>query len=174
VPEQQAAVMQEDVGILWALDVATGGGLDITINGKEWRFSTLTFRQGAELTIAARSDALRAYWAAAKDYPRPWPGCNIELSTILFGAAAQMAFTDPATRWMQVKLSLLKHHPQVTDAEIDAMFDDEDTAMQIIAAVQTMTHGPFTQKDLAEGDGAANPTKTSEALPDTGPASATS
>lgn len=166
-------VAEQEFGILWALDVATGAGIDIEIKGKTWRFSPLTFRQAAEMAIAARSDALDAYWRAGKKHPRPYPAGNMELSTILFGNAAQMAFTDPSARWLQVKLSLAKHHPKVTDAEIDAMFDDEDTAKQIIAAVQTMTHGPFTQKDLAESDGAVNPTKTSEAPSGTGPVSAT-
>ena len=133
VLEQQAGMVGGSPEILWALDTATASGLDIEIKGKTWRFSPLTFRQGAEVMIAARSDALKAYWGAAKVHPRPYPAGNMELNAILFGNAAQMAFTDPGTRWLQVKLSLQKHHPDVTDADIDAMFDDEETAGAILA-----------------------------------------
>lgn len=152
------AAMRMSERHFWALDVATAGGADIEVNGKTWHFSPLTFRDARELMVKARSEALKAYWEANRENGRDYQQANIDLNTILFGSAAQMSFSDPGLRWLQVKLSLSKKHPDITDADVDKMFDDVDTISQIIAAIDTMTNGPFSREQLQKSDGDGNPT----------------
>ncbi len=157
----------------WAIDAACGGGAEVEVDGKTWIFSPLTFRDGKDIVQHARSEALKAYWAASEDRPRDYQQGNIDLNTILFGAAPQMSLTDPSLRMLQVKLSLRKEQPKVTDADVDKMFDDEDVAKQLWALVEALTYGPFTEEQLqGEGDGEANPTQP-EVQPPGGDVSAT-
>lgn len=162
--------MRHSIEHLYALDVACGGGLEIEIDGKTWTLSPLTFGDSAKIMVRARSEAMRAYNEASKGADIGVMQRSMDINAILFGAAPQHAFTDPATRRYQVELSLRRGHAKEPEHEIQAvlvkLFDDEETAGklatdEIVEALTTMTHGPFTEADLKpDKDGAENPTNT--------------
>jgi hypothetical protein len=152
----------------YALDVATGHGIEFEVDGKTWTFSPLTFRDGRTLMVHMRSEALKAYLLAVKDRGSGFvfeKEYTVTVNSILFGAAAQEAFGDPELRWLQAKLSVQKKHPDVTDADVDKFFEDETTVAAIISAINIMTSGPLSTdsiKDEGDGDKGANPTEVKD------------
>lgn len=169
--------MRHSVQHLYALDVACGGGLEVKVDGKLWTFSPLSFGNARKVIMRARSDAVQAYHDAMRDQEVPHRQRAMDLSAILFGTEVQEALTDPATRLYQLELSLRTVHTKETDQEIQEVLkklcETEEGATEIVEAVKIMTHGPYTEADLASGeDGAENPTST-EAPSASGSASAT-
>lgn len=163
--------VRHSIGHLYALDVACAMGIEVEIDRKAWTLSPLTFGDAAKVMVRARSEAMQAYNEASKHTQIDYMQRGMDLTALLFGTAPQMAFTDPATQRYQVELSLRRKHAKEPDAEIqkviDVIFDDEKTALQIVTAVGTMTHGPHSEEELktADSDGDANPTAASTAAP---------
>lgn len=162
--------MRHSVGHLFALDVACGGGLEVTVEGKIWTFSPLSFRGSRKVILRARSEAVRAYNDATRGQGVDPLQRAMDLNSILFGAGTQDVLLDPATRLYQLELSLRTVHTKEKDSEIQELLDKlcetEEGAKEIIEAVNTMTHGPFTEADLTPAtDGAGNPTSPSTEAP---------
>ena len=154
--------MQGTTDHFWALDVACAQGIEIEVDGKSWTFSPLRYRDLAALVAHARSEALKTYWDAKRGKPGDFSKDTMDLNSILFGGTAQLTLTDPSSWWLKVKLSLQRKHPQITDAEVDAMFEDEALSARIVEVVSALTGGPISPSDIAkEGeDGPGNPTET--------------
>jgi hypothetical protein len=135
-------------------------GITIPFGGKEWTFSRLSFfKDLGELTRLARSDAYNSWREARKnDPPEEDGGRNrlMELSTILFSRMGQgvldlMAF--PAVRYKMIEMSLRKKHPDVTSETIDAFFDNEQLAQDLIDLVVRMSFGTPDKREEGKQSG---------------------
>lgn len=146
----------------WALDIAMGQGLSIEIKGKTYVFSPIKHKQLGELVSLARSDALKAWRLANADAPSDpalYRQRNMEMNTILFGAAGQSVldfFSFPVVRRRLVELSLRPKHPDVSDELIDSFFDDEEIADQLVNIVYAWSMGPSDSREAGKST-EANP-----------------
>jgi len=151
----------------WALDTAVNSGVEVECNGKTWTFSALTFKDEGLVMAAARKDALASYFDVAKESGIQHQQRQWDMNSILFGAAPQAALVDPQSWYLKVKLSLKKKHPKVTDAEVEAFFEDDELAQKIIDVVEVMSVGPLEGQPGDEAASGANPTKSADPLPTT-------
>lgn len=165
---------------IWPLDRALACGLpEMEFDGKKWTFSPLVYNDWGDVIALSRAEALNAYFDAIKGRDVGYSQRAMDLSTILYGAVAQHSITSlrsPAVRKLVLKKSLLKHHPDVTDEELDKFLENEHNANIVLDLADVLSSGPVDPVDeSAKLDGDANPTNAgSDPAPTTSSQSAPS
>ncbi len=150
---------------LWTLDVALARGVEFEFKGKQWKFSALTYNDWGDVIAKARSEAVAAYLDGCNNRGMDHRQRAIDLATILFGATAQHtmeAMRTPTTRRMVLRKSLSKHHPDVTEVELDMFLEEEHQANLYADIIELMSLGPGDPEEMqkTEPDGDGNPTST--------------
>jgi hypothetical protein len=162
--------------ILWPLDTALACGIPVTVDGKEWKFSPLTYNDWAEIIRHQRAEAIKAYLEAVADKPTDYRQRAMDMSTILYGASAQHCLAglrEPSIRAMVLKQSLLKEHPEVTDEDVAMFLEQEHQTNLYTDVVELMSLGPITEQDMKESEKCGSD-PTPEDQPDTQTTSAPS
>lgn len=148
---------------VWPLDAALACGIpELEFNGKKWTFSPLVYNDWGDVIALARGEALQAYLTSIEGRSIGYSQRAQDLSTILYGAVAQHSITSlrsPGVRRLVLKKSLIKHHPDVTDEELDKFLEDEHRANLALDIVDIQSGGPLDPTAAGgESDGDGNPT----------------
>lgn len=150
---------------MMGVDQATGAGMDVTFGDTTYTFSPLRFVDYGEIIKASKSWALGAYLSAVEGKSQPMG----ERIRDINGICCRMTLADdfsPANFEqlpLRVKLSLQRKHPEITDDEVAALLDDNDTRGKVIEIQTVLEYGPLDlrKQDSAGGeDQPVNPTST--------------
>lgn len=163
---QSAQWSPEHIG---SLDMVVASGLTVTLNGKEWHFTPPRYRDIGEVVQQMRSEAYATYEITQRRLRKDhniyvdYKERRSDINGILYGIQGQDLRTmllGPTVAPRLLKLSLQKHHPDVTDEDIDMFLDDPEAANMLLTVFIEMTLGPRALSK--EGDESPDPTKKVE------------
>lgn len=154
---------------LASLDMCVASGLTVTLDGKEWTFKPLRYRDLGALVQKMRSAAYETYEVTQQRLRKKkifitYAERRSDLNGILYGMQGQdirMMLLGPCVAPDLLKLSLSQHHPDVTDEDIDRFLDDPAAVNALMERFIELTLGP---RPLAKGgDEGSDPTKREDA-----------
>lgn len=155
--------MNISVKHLVAIDQAMGEGCIVPFNGADYTFGPLTFRDYGRIVASNKSAALRAYFEATDDKPGRNRLRDINVILCRGPKEEDYSLSNPDTIFLKFQLSLRKAHPEITDATIEGMLNDDTFREKMCEVLGVVSEGPyqFTDKKQGDSEDPGNPTKTS-------------
>lgn len=141
---------------LHALDIALALGLDLIVDGVEYRFKPLRYTDMGEMIVIARSEAMTAYLMSAESLraqhkPIYHRDRILDVNAIMFGMQPQdmrSLLRIPRCAMMIVERSLRDHKPDITPEQVRAFLDDPETITTLLERIISMSAGAASPEDI--------------------------
>lgn len=155
-------------------DAAANSGVPIAIDGKQYIFTGLTYRDLGQVVGVARGVAYQAWRSSvpSPQSPRDYMLYRLELNNILYGQYGQSALEFPLFPGVVVEmiyLSIVKVRGQAQAVDRETVWrwcDDVATRDTLIQTILMLTTGP-ERAEAKKPDGETDPTLASSSASST-------